>query len=146
MNPFLKVDFATWFFDMPNLVHRCGYFWNIHLDIFCCVLDLLNNFTSPWFCCGEIVKRSPSLSITSFPIMIIVLMSTSSIVQFFAIDDPDVISTWIVPSMLILLFLKHLNSPIDFSGCFIFVFPFNSRCWAVSMFLKLLGLPVSANQ
>ena len=110
------------------------------------MLDILNNFSSPWFCCGDIVKRSPSLSITSLPIMFIVLMSTSSIVQFFANDDPDVISTWIVPSMLILLFLKHLNSPIDFSGCFIFVFPFTSRLCVVSMFLKLFRLHVSANQ
>ena len=77
--------------------------------------------------------------------MFLVLMCTSSIVQFFATDDPHVIYTWIVPSMLILLLLKHLKSPIDFSGCSIFVFPFSSRLWAVSLFMKLLGLPVSAN-
>ena len=78
--------------------------------------------------------------------MFIVLMSSSSIVQFFATDDPVVMSTWIVPSMLILLLLNYLKSPIDFFGCFIFGFPFTNRLWAVSKFMKLLGPPLSANQ
>ena len=48
--------------------------------------------------------------------MFIVLMSTNKIVQFFPTDDPDLMLTWIVPNILILLLLKQLNSPIDFSG------------------------------
>ena len=60
--------------------------------------------------------------------MFIVLMSTNKIVQFFPTDDPDLMLTWIVPNILILLLLKQLNSPIDFSGKFIFVAPFFVRC------------------
>ena len=33
----LKVDFATWFFERPRRVHRCGYFFNIHFMMFCSV-------------------------------------------------------------------------------------------------------------
>ena len=60
--------------------------------------------------------------------MFIVLMSTNKIVQFFPTDDPDLMLTWIVPNILILLLLKQLNSLIDFSGKFIFVAPFLVRC------------------
>ena len=121
MKSFLKVDFATWFLDLPSPVHRSGYLWNIHLDILWCVLDILSNFFSPCECGGVIVRRRPSLSIMSLPMMFIVFVSTSSMLQFFAVLVPEVMSTWIVPSILILLLLKHLNSPSDLLGCWIFV-------------------------
>ena len=63
----------------------------------------------------------------SLPVIFILLLSTNRIVQFFAVDVPDVISTWIVPSIFILLLLKHLNSPRDLSGCWIFVLLSKSR-------------------
>ena len=142
----LNVDFATWFRDLPSLVHRCGYFWNIHLDILKWVFVMLSKFLSTSFCCVPIVRRRPSLSMMSLPIIFIVLVSTNRNVQFFAVDVLDVMSTWIVPSMLILLLLKHLNSPRDLSGWWIFVLLSTSRFYADWMFMKLLGLPVSANQ
>ena len=49
---------------------------------------MLSNCVSHLFCCSDIARCSPNLSIMSLPSMFIVLMSTSSIVQFFAIDDP----------------------------------------------------------
>ena len=122
----LNVDFATWFCDLPSLVHKCGYFWNIHLDILKWVFVMLSKFLPP-FCCVPIVRRRPSLSMMSLPIIFIVLVSTNRIVQFFAVDVRDVMSTWIVPSMLILLLLKHLNSPRDLSACWIFVLLSASR-------------------
>ena len=95
---------------------------NIHLDIFWCVFDILYRLFSPLISVLDMVRYSPSWSITSLPFMLIVLLSTSSIVHFFACDDPDTMCTWIVPVMFILLLLKHLNSPIDLSGCFFAVF------------------------
>ena len=143
-NSFLNVNFATWFFDLPNLVHRCGYLLNILLDIRWCVFEILNKFSSPLFV--VIVRRRPNWSMMSLPMMLMVLLQIRSIVQFFALNEPDGMSTWIVPIMSILLLLKHLNSPIDLFGCFIGVFPFASSFCAVSIFMKLLGLPVSASQ
>ena len=35
----LKVDFALWFFDLPNLSHKCGFFLNIHLSMFFVLFD-----------------------------------------------------------------------------------------------------------
>ena len=75
------------------------------------MLDIFSNFFSPCFRWVDIVRRSPSLSMMFLPMMFIVLVST-----YIAIDDPEVISTWLVPSILVFLLLKHLNSPIDFSG------------------------------
>ena len=133
-------------FGLCGMVHKCGYFWNIFLDIFWCVLDMLSNWFSTLLCFGDTAKCSTSLYITSLPTMLIVLMSNSSIVQFFALDDPHWMSTWIVLCTLMLLLLKHLTSPIDFSGRFIFVVLFTSRFCAVYMFMKLIGLPVSTSQ
>ena len=48
--------------------------------------------------------------------------------------------------MLIFFLLKHLNSPIEFSGCPIGVFSFTNRLRAVSRLIKLLGLPASPNR
>ena len=145
MNFFLNNDFATWFIDLPSLVHRCGYLWNI-LGICWCGLHMLSNCVSPSLCCGDIAKCSPSLLIILLPSMFIVLKPTNSVVQFFAVDDPDWMSTWTVPCILILLLLKHLNYLVDFSGCFNFVVPFTSRLHAVSMLIKILGLLVSTSQ
>ena len=106
---------------------------------------MLNKLFSPLFFV-VIVRRRPSWSMMSLPMMLMVLLLTSSIVQFVAVDDPDVISTWMIPLILILLFLKHRNSPIDLFGCLMVVFPLASNLCAVFMFMKLRGLPVSANQ
>ena len=105
---------------------------------------MLNTLFSPLFVV-VIVRRRPSLSMMSLPMILMVLLFTSSIVQLLAFYEPDVMSTWIVPIISILLLLKHLNSPIDLFGCFIIVFPFANSFCAVSMFMKLRGLPVSAN-
>ena len=84
--------------------------------IFLLCIGILNSCFSPLLCCSDIAKCNPGLSITSLPRLLIVLMSTSSIVQFFAVGYPDWMCTWIVPCKLILLLLKHLSSPIDSLG------------------------------
>ena len=107
---------------------------------------MLNKLFSPLFVV-VIVRRRPSWSMMSLPMMLMVLLLTSSIVQVLAVDDPDMISTWMVPIISILLLLKHRNSPIHLFGCLMVVFPFaSSLCAVSSMFMKLRGLSVSANQ
>ena len=86
----LNIDFATWFFDFPSRVHKCGYLLYIHLIMFFSVSiveieliwlpgDLLG------FCCGEI----PSFCRTSLPIKLCVLCPTTRILQFWAVHEPE---------------------------------------------------------
>ena len=134
------------FFDLPNLVHKWGYLVIIYLDIHWCVFHILSKFFSPFMFGFVIVRRRPSWSITSLPNMLIVLLSTNSIMHFFALEESDVMSTLIIPVTSTLLLLKHLNTPIDLFGSWMIVFSFTSSLCAVSVFMKLRGLQVSANQ
>ena len=91
----------------------------IFLDVLFCVFELLSNRFSPFRFFGDIVRCSPSLSVTSLPIILIVIESTNSIAHRCPNDDPEFISNWIVLFIPTSLFLKHLNSPSKNSSGFI---------------------------
>ena len=135
----LNVDLAMWFFDFPKRVHRCGKF----LKIFCVIcfwsgLMKLIVF-SPCFVC---VRWIPNFCSMSLPSRFTVLCGTTSISQSFATEFPDERCNLSVLVILILLLLKHRNSPslgvlfcISFPSLFI-------KLFAVCCDMKLLGLPV----
>ena len=85
------------------------------------VIGYVKQLFSGFVCVGFDVKCSPILSMMSdrsFPRLFMVLISTSSIVFFFAVVKPDWLFGWIVLKIKILLFLKHLNPLSDFAASF----------------------------
>ena len=93
------------------------------------------------FCCSEI----PSFCRTSLPIKLCVLCPTTSILQFWAVHDPDWRVMLISPSILMLLLLKHL-----YFLWLVYCWSFTSGLcsiilFACSLVMKLLGDPVSTS-
>ena len=116
-NVWWNVDLATWFFDFPILVHKLGYFWNIHGAMLFCV-ECKPCIFSPGF-----VNASWAPSFVVCPALVGWLcLETTNIWQLFASVLSDFRSSCIVWSTLILIMLKHLNSPI-FASVIIILFP-----------------------
>ena len=88
----------------------------------------------------------PSFRRTSRPIRLFVLCTTTSIWQFWAVQDPDCRVSWSMHSTLMLLLLKHLYCVWLFSGCSLSFGLFFMNFFAFSRLRKVLGDPVSANQ
>ena len=98
---------------------------------------------SPCFVC---VRWIPSFCSISLPSRFTVLCGTTSISQSFATEFPDERCILSVLIILILLLLKHRNSP-SLGVLFCIYFPsLFIRLFAVCCDMKLLGLPVSTSQ
>ena len=103
----LKINFAIWFLERPNRVHKCGYFWKAHFMIFIFVWswDIMLTFLTVFFVA---LRVSPSFASKSPPMMLFDLLFTIRTLQFFAVHDPDFMSIISTPLMSMLLLLKHL--------------------------------------
>ena len=98
---------------------------------------------SPCFVCDRWI---PSFCSMSLPSRFTVLSGTTSISQFCAFEFPDDSCILSVLFILILLLLKHLNSPtLEAMFCISFPSLFIDE-FAVVCETKLLGLPVSTSQ
>ena len=102
----LNVDFAMWFFDLPSLVHRCGYFLNIHLFIFCSMV--VSEIKPTVLPIGlDALKWTPSLRRMSLPKTFCGRLLTSKILQFVAFHEPELSVMFRTPFIWISWLLKH---------------------------------------
>ena len=132
-------DLAMWFFDFPIRVHSLENFSNIFF--------LNESSVLMWFICLPFfcVSKNPSLDSTSLPSRFTFWVCTMRILLSLEVQSPDVRSSWSIPVIGMDTLLKHLY----FSGCWlngslIALLHFWSMVFAVTSFMKLFGLPVSA--
>ena len=87
----LKIDFAMWFLERLNRVHRS---WNTRLT-----------FLPVFFVELRVI---PSFASKSLPTTFFVFLFTIRTLQFFAVHDPDFMSIISTPLRSMLLLMKHL--------------------------------------